>query len=152
VGCWLVRRVPVGWTGSESSAGARARTVVAGARSRLEVLAIDGTVGPDVACTGATGAVFWGELYELGGARRRFRLAEDVSPAAVVAAAYRASGQAFAAELKGRFVAVVYDTERDELVAARDRVGFVPLFVRGVGEAFELAVATDAFALSERPK
>src|SRR5690606_23917621 len=47
--------------------------------------------------------------------------------------------------LKGRHVVIAYDASADLLVAARDRVGLVPLFRRESEGALEFSVALDAF-------
>ena len=77
-------------------------------------------------------------MNSLDEARSRFGV-HEAGPAQLVRAAYRAVGPRLGLELRGRFVAIVYDALNDEMVAVRDRVGFVPLFHRRTSAGLELA-------------
>lgn len=79
---------------------------------------------------GALSIVFNGEIYnfkELRAELSDFTFESD-GDAEVILAAYRKWGNAAFAKLNGMFALALYDSERDELVLARDPVGIKPLY------------------------
>ena len=96
--------------------------------------------GARLAVDGPYRAVFDGRIYnrdrlrELGGAP------SEANDAEVVLHAYRALGAEMLARIEGRFVVLVWDGARDELVCARDPVGRLPLFYATSGEALTFSM------------
>ena len=121
--------------------------LVEGANGRLVLLAADANA-PLTASSDGLGLIFWGDLDNISELRAHYGLDERQGEANVVLAAFRSLGRALPSALKGRHVVVAYDSRRELLVAARDRVGLVPLFRRETPHDLEFAVAVDAFALS----
>lgn len=90
----------------------------------------------------------WGDLDNAADLRVRYGLDAAVEPAHIALAAFKRLGAELPSVLKGRHVVIAYDGGRDLLLAARDRVGLVPLFYRETLGSFEFTVALDALALS----
>lgn len=146
---WLVRfqRGPV-------SGAADGATVVAGEAGRLLLLAPD-SGAPGTAVEDGVGVVFWGDLdnaatlQAANPATTAGQAADTLSASArLVLAAYRRHGSELARALAGRHAFILYDARGDLLLAARDRVGLVPLFTRETGSGIEFVVAMEAFELS----
>lgn len=129
--------------------------VVEGTSGRLALVSPDDD-GPLVAAADGRGVVFWGDLDNAAELRGRYGLGDqdhEADEAAVVLAAFRRLGRALPSVLKGRHLVIAYDAGSDLLVAARDRVGLVPLFRRETAQDLEFAVAVEAFGLTgSRPR
>lgn len=133
---WVVR--------FERGAAGPGAAVVSGPRGRLALLTT-GSPGPLVATSGGRGLVLWGDLDNLAELRARYGLDERQHEAEVALAAFARLGRQLPTALKGRHVVIAYDAANDLLLAARDRVGLVPLFRRRAAGALEFSVAIDAF-------
>jgi asparagine synthase (glutamine-hydrolysing) len=113
----------------------------------LELELLEGAA-PDVAADGGLRVIFDGWLYngeELvnGGA------ATPSGPAAVILDAYRRLGEDLVSRIKGRFVLLIWDDSKGELLLARDPLGTFPLFYAKRGE--ELLLSTGIEELITRP-
>lgn len=136
---WLVRL--------ERGAAGPGTTLASGPHGRLTV------VSPDMgalatAASGATGLLFWGDLDNAADLAQDLGLPTGTHAAAVVLAAFRRHGRALSTALKGRHVVLAYDGDTDLFLAARDRVGMVPLYRREVNGTSEFVVDVDAFGMS----
>jgi asparagine synthase (glutamine-hydrolysing) len=95
---------------------------------------------------------FNGEIYnyravraELEGLGERFRSQSDTE---VILKAYRAWGVACLERFNGMFAFAIYDPARDELFAARDRLGIKPFYYQHEGPRFAFASEIKALQLS----
>src|SRR5690606_17969256 len=136
---WLVRL--------ERGTGSSSPALAEGRHGRLVMLAPHGRP-PATAVSGAVGLVLWGDLDNAADLAGRYGLPPATSAAAIVLAAFQRHGRELPRELKGRHVVIVYDAEQDLFLAARDRVGMVPLYRRTVESASEYVIDVDAFSLS----
>jgi asparagine synthetase B (glutamine-hydrolysing) len=96
------------------------------------------------ASDGAVGVVLWGDV-EVNDAGAGGLLREPGRATDAVLEAYRRHGTNLTRYVGGRHVFVLYDAAKDLLVAARDRVGIVPLFKRETRSGFEFASDARAF-------
>ena len=131
----------------ERGAAGPGTPLAAGRNGRLVLLAPDGSA-PATAVRGATGVVLWGDLDNAAELAARHGLPPATDAAAIVMAVFQRHGKGLPGQLKGRHVVIVYDAEEDLFLAARDRVGMVPLYRRTVDGATEYVIDVDAFALS----
>lgn len=122
-------------------------TVVEGPSGSLSLRSEPG-VGPGTAAGEGRGVAFWGDLDNADELRLRYGLDPTAAVAEIVLEAFKRLGAELPTALKGRHVVIAYDSGRDLLLAARDRVGLVPLFYREVHESYEFTVAIDAYTLS----
>ncbi|HMA33573.1 MAG TPA: asparagine synthase-related protein, partial [Chloroflexia bacterium] len=90
------------------------------------------------------GVIFDGVLYNRPELQDRLAPAPPQNDAALVLQAYRRWGAAVLEQMQGLFALLIWDADRDLLVAARDRVGIYPLFYTEVGHAvlFSTSVRT----------
>ena len=102
--------------------------------------------------TGTLWITFNGEVYnyeevrrELVGRGHAFRSASDTE---VILKAYREWGPDCLERLNGMFAFAVYDASRDELFAARDRLGIKPFYYHHDGERFVFASEIKALLAS----
>ena len=103
---------------------------------------------------GSCWIVFNGEIYNhrsirplLESKRHRFRTSSDTE---VILHAYEEFGPACVERLEGMFAFAIYDRRRQELFAARDRLGKKPLFYGVLGGVFHFASELPALAQSPR--
>ncbi|MFO6448769.1 asparagine synthase-related protein [Erythrobacter sp. NE805] len=83
----------------------------------------------------------------------RLGLSPQASDAAVIAAAWRAWGEAAPERLAGAFAFALWDAARRRLLCARDPMGLAPLCYRREGGALRLAAFPDALAAAlDRPR
>jgi asparagine synthase (glutamine-hydrolysing) len=120
---------------SERLPGACLGVVVYGTRGQIgsENVAVDQPAR--VAVAGALRLDNLDEVKAALGAR------EDARTAAVLIEAYRRWGDSFPARLKGDFAGVIWDWERQRMLAFRDQLGVRPLFYAAV--AGGIAVASE---------
>src|SRR5690606_11839120 len=142
--------------GADDVPGAE-RLVVAGRVGSLTLRLAGDVEPPSTASDGRVGAVVWGDVYFQDELRRVLGLERDAGRAAIAVAAYRRWGEALPSRVVGRCAIVLYDAQEDLLMAARDRVGMVPLYRRGLAGSdgatngaatpgYDFALSTDAFA------
>jgi asparagine synthase (glutamine-hydrolysing) len=103
---------------------------------------------------GSCWIVFNGEVYNHRSLRplleakgHRFRTASDTE---VILHAYEEFGPACVEHLEGMFAFAIYDGRRDEVFAARDRLGKKPFFYTVQGGVFHFASELPALAQSSR--
>jgi len=97
--------------------------------------------------------VFNGELYNYRELRAQLTSYpfSSQSDTEVVLAAWSQWGEAALDRFLGMFAFAVWDTDRRELVAVRDRFGVKPLHYRAVGEGLLLASEIKALVETDRP-
>ena len=99
---------------------------------RLAIVNVEGGQQPVFSSDGGIMAVFNGEIYNHPELRRELeQLGQTVSEGSdgeVIPAAFRQWGLNFAEHLNGQFAIALWDSDRRELMLARDRVGMKPLF------------------------
>ncbi len=117
---------------------------------RLSVIDIAGGRQPMASTDGRLVIVFNGEIYnyralrdQLRVAGRTFRTSSDTE---VVLEGYQHYGQDVVHHLNGQFAFLIWDTERSEAFAARDRTGEKPLYWSRPSER-ELVVASEVRGL-----
>ncbi len=106
---------------------------------------------PDFAVAGNRTVVFEGILYnaeELAMCYGVEHNSDDYGP--LLLRAYERTGEDFLNQLRGSYALVVWDGDRDMLIAARDRTGAHPCFYAQAGE--ELLVATAVDTLLGHPR
>jgi asparagine synthetase B (glutamine-hydrolysing) len=105
---------------------------------------------PDVAVAGNRTLVFEGILYNAPALAARLGVEhnrDDYGP--LLLCAFERMGEDFLNELRGIYALVVWDGDRDTLIAARDRTGAHPFYYASAGE--ELLIATGADTLLGHP-
>ena len=106
---------------------------------------------PDFAVAGNRTVVFEGLLYNAEALAARFGLKDRADDyGAILLRAYERLGADFIGELRGIFAVVVWDGDRDTLIAARDHTGMHPCFYARTGE--ELLIATSVGTLLDHPR
>jgi len=99
---------------------------------RLAIIDLSGGQQPMAGCAGVVRIVFNGEIYnyrdlqrELQGRGHQFKTNSDTE---TILHAYEEYGAACVERLRGMFAFAIWDTSRQELFIARDRVGKKPLY------------------------
>ncbi len=106
---------------------------------------------PDFAVTGNRTVVFEGILYNAEELATRFGVEDRADDyGLILLRAYERMGEDFLGELRGIFALVVWDGDRDTLIAARDHTGMHPCFYARAGE--ELLIATSVDTLLDHPR
>ena len=106
---------------------------------------------PDFAVGGNCTVVFEGVLYNADELASRYGLDDRGDDyGAILLRAYQREGEKFLEELRGIFALVVWDGDRDTLIAARDRTGAHPCFYARAGE--EVLIASSIDTLLEHPR
>lgn len=107
------------------------------AHARLSIIDLETGTQPMANEDGSVWTVFNGEIFnylelrvELQRLGHRFRTRSDTE---VIVHAYEEYGERFVDRLNGQFAIALWDTRRERLVLARDRVGIRPLFYAGSG-------------------
>jgi asparagine synthase (glutamine-hydrolysing) len=105
---------------------------------------------PEVATTSNCSVVFEGLLYNAKDLANELGILErSADPASIILESYRRWGEAFLGKLRGLFALIVWDSERDLLLSARDAFGNHPLFfARGKRE---LVISTSLDAIIGHP-
>ena len=94
-----------------------------------------------------------GEIYNHQEIRRRYAGKYDFqtgSDCEVILALYREKGPDFLEELSGIFAFVLYDTEKDAFLIARDPIGVIPLYIGFDDADGKVYVASELKALEGR--
>ena len=94
-----------------------------------------------------------GEIYNHQEIRRRYAGKYDFqtgSDCEVILALYREKGPGFLEELSGIFAFVLYDTEKDAFLIARDPIGVIPLYIGFDDADGKVYVASELKALEGR--
>lgn len=116
---------------------------IALASTRLSVVGLEARGGPRVSADGRVTAVVNGEIWNHAELRRELSAAGEVVPEGsdteVVAPLFARYGVAGLARLRGMFALVLHDAATDTLVAARDRFGIKPLYLRTTSDGVEFA-------------
>ena len=143
----LVHRGPDGagvWTGRGIGLGHR----------RLAIIDLAGSPQPMASADGRCVIVFNGEIYnfrelrrELQGAGHVFRTAGDTE---VILAAYAQWGTGCLDRLDGMFAFALYDSARQQVLLARDRLGVKPLYYAPLGDG-SIAFASEMKGLLAHP-
>jgi len=113
------------------------------AMRRLSILDISGGHQPMANEDGSVVVVFNGEIYNFQELRTdlvaRGHVFRTQCDTEVIVHAYEQYGDAALGHFNGMFAFALYDTARDRLLIARDRLGIKPLFYGLSGEAFVFA-------------
>jgi asparagine synthetase B (glutamine-hydrolysing) len=106
---------------------------------------------PDFAVAGNRTVVFEGILYNAEELAKRFGVEDRADDyGAILLSAYERMGEALLGELRGSYALVIWDGDRDTLIAARDHTGAHPCYYSRGGE--ELLIATSVDALQVHPR
>lgn len=127
---------------------------VALAATRLAVVGVDAAAGPHTSADGWVSATVNGEIWNHAELRAELRAHGETVPdgpdTAVVPALYARFGLDGLRRLRGMFALVLHDARTDTVVAARDRFGIKPLYVRTTHGQLEFASEAGVFGPPER--
>jgi Glutamine amidotransferase domain/Asparagine synthase len=106
---------------------------------------------PDFAVAGNRTVVFEGVLYNAEELAARFGVEDRADDyGAILLRAYERMGEDFLGELRRIFALVVWDGDRDTLIAARDRTGAHPCFYARADEELLIGTAVDTLLAHPR--
>lgn len=148
MGRWLVHRGPDAW-GEYSGEG------IALGHTRLAILDIAGGAQPMATPDGALVIVFNGEIYNCRELRRQLEarghaFRSDHSDTEVILYACREWGTEALERLEGMFAFAIWDTRRQRLLLARDRLGIKTLYYASSRQLFLFASEPKAIVRSGR--
>lgn len=83
--------------------------------------------------------VYNGEIFNYKELRLEYNLPAVISDTELVLQLYIKLGMNFVKKLNGMFAIVIYDSEADKIIIARDRFGIKPLYYYNTGNGFVLA-------------
>lgn len=120
--------------------------------NRLSLVALAEGHQPFESSDGRYIAVFNGEIYNFRTLSRQLFSCSIRSEVEVITRLYALLGVEAFSLLRGMFSIVIYDTEQDEVVCARDTFGIKPFFYTGIGGSFLFASELKGLAVkrSER--
>ncbi len=148
MGRWLLHRGPDAW-GEHSGEG------IALGHTRLAILDISGGAQPMATPDGALVIVFNGEIYNGGELRRQLEARGHAfhshhSDTEVILYGYRQWGAEVTEHLEGMFAFAIWDTRRQRLFLARDRLGIKTLYYASDRGCFLFASEPKALVRSGR--
>lgn len=116
---------------------------------RLSIIDLEGGAQPYVTPDGRYACVYNGEVYNYLELRdeliARGEVFDTVSEIEVMVRLYSIYGESFISRLRGMFAFLIYDRDRDTVMAGRDPFGIKPLYYRASGGRTVFASELKAF-------